>query len=782
MRRTGSTAFSDLLEIDGVQSALGLSYRNSDQLNKIIDEQIPIERPSFSRTEVVVAGEAFDLYKRDILECIRALYGSPEHAQYLCIAPERHYSNANMNCRLYHDIHTGKWWWDTQKAIEGRKPGATIVPVILSSDKTQVTLFRNKAAYPVYLTIGNLPKEIRQKPSQQGQILLGYLPTTKLEHIKNKASCRRITANLFHACMTHLVSPLKNAGKEGVVMQSGDGVKRRCHPILAAYVADYPKQVLVACSYYGDCASCDCPKDELGLFPSCHHRRNFKAAVNAAKLVGTDLWVEKCREENLKPVQHPFWEDLPHANIFRSVTPDVLHQLYQGVMKHLISWLTNICGADKIDARVRRLPLNHGIRHFHKGISKLSRVTGGEHKQICSFLLGLVIDTPSLSIPKCRKVVSATRALLDFLFLACYPVHTDESLTALDAALEAFHENKSIFIDLGIRENFNIPKLHFLIHYSRGIRYFGTTDNYNTETTERLHIDFAKDAYRASNRKDEYAQMTKWLEHPETSHGPRMDFPGAKRTLTDLKCPYQQKMTKNPSVKGVTIIKLEDTSTKGYHAQDFRLSLARFIAQFNDPTLSPREIDEMARFIALPFTSVPIWHQVKMVNPDLHGNTTLDVIKAQPRRMNSRNQVIQVARFDTALIQKAPNNPDKGPLDGMRIGRVRAIFSIPDEKTDRLFPPNVSPPGLLAYVEWFSNFTRVPDTASGLYRVKKQLNSDGTPSAAVVPVSAIKRSIHLFPKWGGPVPANWTCENVLDECTTFYMNPFLDLRTYCNIS
>ncbi|THU99296.1 hypothetical protein K435DRAFT_659351 [Dendrothele bispora CBS 962.96] len=89
---------------------------------------------------------------------------------------------------------------------------------------------------------------------------------------------------------------------------------------------------------------------------------------------------------------------------------------------------------------------------------------------------------------------------------------------------------------------------------------------------------------------------------------------------------------------------------------------------------------------------------------------------------------------------------------------------------------------ILQYVEWFSNFTRAPDAASGLYCVKKQLNSDGTPSAAVVPVSAIKRSIHLFPKWGGPVPVNWTCENVIDECTTFYMNPFLDLRTYCNIS
>ena len=84
-----------------------------------------------------------------------------------------------------------------QKAIESVKPGATIIPIIISSDKTQITLFRNKTAYPVYLTIGNLPKSIRRKPSRQGQILLAYLPTSRLLHISNKAARRRTQANLF---------------------------------------------------------------------------------------------------------------------------------------------------------------------------------------------------------------------------------------------------------------------------------------------------------------------------------------------------------------------------------------------------------------------------------------------------------------------------------------------------------------------------------------------------------------------------------------------------------
>ncbi|KAJ7862153.1 hypothetical protein B0H14DRAFT_2740924 [Mycena olivaceomarginata] len=76
-------------------------------------------------------------------------------------------------------MHTAEWWWRTQKVVEKRRAGATIVPVIISTDKTQTTMFRNKAAYPVYMTIGNITKE-------SPYVLLGYLPTTRLDHITNK--------------------------------------------------------------------------------------------------------------------------------------------------------------------------------------------------------------------------------------------------------------------------------------------------------------------------------------------------------------------------------------------------------------------------------------------------------------------------------------------------------------------------------------------------------------------------------------------------------------------
>jgi hypothetical protein len=90
------------------------------------------------------------------------------------------------------------------------------------------------------MTIGNIPKDIRWKPSRHAHILLAYLPTTRLEHIKNRASWRRTITNLFHACMGHILEPLKSAGEDGLHMRSGDGITCRGHPLLACYVGDYP--------------------------------------------------------------------------------------------------------------------------------------------------------------------------------------------------------------------------------------------------------------------------------------------------------------------------------------------------------------------------------------------------------------------------------------------------------------------------------------------------------------------------------------------------------------
>ena len=107
------------------QEALGLNYKNSRELNHIIDTSLP-GRPHFRCKQVVVAGESFELYYRPVLDCIRWIFGDPNFAGLLVFIPERNYSDKDNTERLYHDMHTGKWWWDTQVGFICLKRNNTI--------------------------------------------------------------------------------------------------------------------------------------------------------------------------------------------------------------------------------------------------------------------------------------------------------------------------------------------------------------------------------------------------------------------------------------------------------------------------------------------------------------------------------------------------------------------------------------------------------------------------------------------------------------------------------
>lgn len=99
----------------------------------------------------------------------------------------------------------------------------------------------------------------------------------------------------------------------------------------------------MTCTYNGRCPKCEVPQGCLGeyeTFPS----RFQSTAISTYLLADGDAFPFHCacRDAGLKPVYHPFWEMLLLADIFLSITPDVLHQLLQGMMKYLVKWLIKV--------------------------------------------------------------------------------------------------------------------------------------------------------------------------------------------------------------------------------------------------------------------------------------------------------------------------------------------------------------------------------------------------------------------------------------------------------
>ena len=218
-------------------------------------------------------------------------------------------------------------------------------------------------AWPVYLTIGNLSKEIRRQPSAHATILIGYLPVAKLDCYQD--STRSLAGyRLFHYCMSKLLFPFVKAGKEGVEMTCADGFVRLAFPILAAYVADFPEQCLVSCCMENRCPECVVLPNDRGSDIESPHR-NVESTLKTLHQHQKGYNPPDFDSHGLRPVYQPFWHNLPHCDIFSCFTPDLLHQLHKGIFKdHLVSWCTTLIGKTQLDARFKAVSNFPALRHF----------------------------------------------------------------------------------------------------------------------------------------------------------------------------------------------------------------------------------------------------------------------------------------------------------------------------------------------------------------------------------------------------------------------------------
>lgn len=286
------------------------------------------------------------------------------------------------------------------------------------------------------------------------QLLFAYLPTEQFTGTTlSKEQIRLAKHRAFHYCLKRIFETLGTAGKHGVQLESGDGKVRRCFPILAAYVADYPEQCLATCTRYFQCPICRVDSGKLGEYGESEkrsQRETLQKLAEASRASTKGAANSILKEAGITDTPEPFFSDLPYTDINQSITPDVLHQLYQGLVKHLTGWLSRIIGPRELDLRFARLPPNHALRIFKNGISGFSRLSGNEHRQIAKQMLGCIVGrAPS-------TVVRVSCALLDFLYIAQFETHTSQSLKQLEDALEDFHKNKHGFLDTNARDGKNL--------------------------------------------------------------------------------------------------------------------------------------------------------------------------------------------------------------------------------------------------------------------------------------------------------------------------------------
>jgi hypothetical protein len=119
-----------------------------------------------------------------------------------------------------------------------------------------MTYSGSKVAWPVYGSIGNIPKAIRHCPSEQAMMLLGLVPVAKLEWITIETEREKKCWELYHASVALILELLKVAARDGIEICCADGGVQRVYPIIAMHLGDWPEHCTVGSTFQTRCPVC----------------------------------------------------------------------------------------------------------------------------------------------------------------------------------------------------------------------------------------------------------------------------------------------------------------------------------------------------------------------------------------------------------------------------------------------------------------------------------------------------------------------------------------------
>lgn len=85
----------------------------------------------------------------------------------------------------------------------------------------------------------------------------------------------------------------------------------------------------------------------------------------------------------------------------------------------------------------------------------------------------------------------------------------------------------------------------------------------------------------------------------------------------------------------------------------------------------------------------------------------------------------------------------------------------------------------LAYIEWYTPFTRRDPSVNNLYYVSRSTRGRHA-NATIVSIEDIYSPCHLIAKCGREIDRSWTSSNVLDRAPAFYVNPYINIATFAS--
>ncbi|KAF8833396.1 hypothetical protein BDN67DRAFT_1017603 [Paxillus ammoniavirescens] len=498
----------------------------------------------------------------------------------------------------------------------------------------------------------------------------------------------------------------------------------------------------------------------------------------------------------------PFTNNFPCADIYDLLSPNLLHQIIKGSFKdHLVDWVE------------RYLKMTHSANKANSILDDIDRRIAAHFKQWTGddskVLMKVYIPTIEGYVPV--DVIQAFRAFLEFFYLVHRDIISDNTLDAIQDALNHFHQYREIFCSIGVVLTFSLPQQHSMRHYPALIHQFSAPNGLCSSITESKHIKAVKEPYHRSNHHNALRQMLLCNQRLDKLSATRVDFcahgmlngtclSALKETLVQSNSGSNENANINQALDGPPLVHpsagyVEDVGGEPVNnptAVEAHVELActpqrkraRTVLELGEE-LQILEIGDMLRQF--------LYQQENVNNPrdlaDVHLNECpcydgrISLFNSAAATFYAPSDISDITGMHREYIRSCPSwrngyarldcafvttNPELEGMLGLDIVCILAFFSFMQHR--KYYP--------CAVVCWFVCLEE-PDPDTGMWIVHPGLDADNQPDMSIIRLSTIYRAAHLIPVYGTqPVPPEIQTHHSYDVFQAFYINKFADHHAF----
>lgn len=375
--------------------------------------------------------------------------------------------------------------------------------------------------HPLFLSIGNIASDVRMAATSHAWRCVAFMPIPKFSEAHSEFQTI-LQTRVWHKCVDLVTVKLKQAASQGKMMVDAHGRIRNSFTPLAAWTADLPEASMIAGTSKNASPITEASQKSFGD-AHCHPPRTGELTLARIQEVAkqVDPWnLERFQKlaklSLLNGVHLPFWRDWMNADPSIFLLPEILHTCHKFFFDHILKWCKFIAG-NELDKRFKVHHKRISVRHFTNGVSHVKQMTGREHRDIQRTLVAMMAG---LAPP---HFLRAIRAMIDFIYQAQSPTHTDSTISKMEESLQEFHAHKDAILEAearrtstGAKEHFQIPKMELLLSFANAIRNNGGLIQYSADVSERLLITHCKHPFARTNKnKDFTEQVVRILDREE---------------------------------------------------------------------------------------------------------------------------------------------------------------------------------------------------------------------------------------------------------------------------